>query len=245
MKFPDDLIAHADYLMTQDETDLALKVLEMVPAYDREHLHPEIEAFKSQILSQILMPSELYLCTGELPKKEAYYLNFLEHTARGWVLKEHLKNANSISVIPHLIDFGPGDYSIPLALHYLGYKFTYESSTFQKQAQEIAHQILGEKTVIIPLSDEKWLIAYEIIEHLADVSEIRQIADRNGTMKKIFLSTPKYTFGDGSPNWKKDPAHHRRAYTPDEFIRTSSRMFPNRKWGFTDNKVMVLVGEKE
>lgn len=244
---PSALLAHADYLVSQDETELALECLDLVPAYYRDHKLKEIEDFKSLILRQMLMPNELAKDQGEMPKDKISCLTTMYQTARGRILYSSIQDSNLKGITPHLVEFGPGDFSIPIALAETGMKFTYNANSFNEKALATAKvRLVNCFTEIPPTGDQPtWLIAYEIIEHLADISEIRQINDRQSKRpEKIFISTPKYTFHKGSPNWKQTAIHHRRAYTPMEFIIATQRLFPpDIKWEFFDADVMVVVGE--
>jgi hypothetical protein len=60
----------------------------------------------------------------------------------------------------------------------------------------------------------------------------------------VFLSTPKYTYASGNPEWRVRKAPHLRAYTPKEFTMIAQAMFPEYSFRYVDNEVMVLIGEK-
>lgn len=238
------LLKHVEYLVSQDETELALKCLDMIPGYYRDHKHPEIEACKKQILSKILTVYDLLDDNRDYPKSDEYAKQFTTHTARGATLFKEVQEANKNNINPHIIDIGPGDYCFPIHLHNEGLRFTYESHTLNKKSKDLFMQrapaIIGQTPDIYNI----FFVAYEYIEHLPDITLIRQMHDRILTRpKKIFLSTPKYTFGDGTKNWKTEGIHHLRTYTPREFIQESVKLFPDRKLNYIDDPVMVIVGE--
>jgi hypothetical protein len=240
----ESLIQHIEYLVTQDETELALKCFDLVPAYYRDHKDKKLSSLKAEILSKMLMPVELSSDDRELPKSTEHSVNFLKSTARGQLLFTRLAEANESGVIPHIVDYGPGDFTFAIALNHLGLKFTYTPLSFHYRGVASLREILGEKIKPITyLSKVTWLVAYEIIEHLSDTSEISQVADRlPNRPEKIFLSTPKYTYGKGTQNWREEGIHHRRAYTPNEFAQCSFSMFPNYDFNYFDNEVMCLLG---
>lgn len=236
---------HIEFLVSQDETELALKCFDMVPAYDRDFKNKNLEHLKSQILGRILMPIDLLGDPREIPKTNEHSIHFLNGTKRGVLLKTKVEEANEKGIVPHLVDFGPGDFTFAVALHALEYKFTYFPISFNLEATTSAANILGDKFKTHDfISHNTWFIAYEIIEHLPQIGDMRSIFERCGLApKKVFFSTPKYTFEAGTPNWREDGIHHLRAYTPTEFINALVHMFPNYKMHFVDDPVMCLWGE--
>lgn len=240
---PAPLIKHVEFLVSQDETELALKCLDMVPAFYRDHRHPDIEKLRTDILAKMLMPIELQHDDRELPKSFEHSVNYLNSTARGIVLKNELQKANDENITPHIKDFGPGDFTFALSLYHLGYSFTYEPVTFHSRAIEQFNDMTDGLCCIARPGAPVWLVAYEIIEHLVDTTELKQICSRTLTPKKLFFSTPKYTFHKGTPNWRVEGIHHRRAYTPNEFYFQIKEMFREYKFTYVDDPVMVLVGD--
>lgn len=240
---PKPLIEHIEYLVSQDETELALKCFDLVPAYFRDNKNRDLEKLRSLILSKVLMPNDLCYDDRELPKSMEHSINFLQATMRGYILGKAVEEANEKNLIPYIVDFGPGDYCFAIGMQALGLKFLYNPTSFNQKSLRQIKLILTEKIATeCPKTSPLFFVAYEIIEHLADISEIRQLHDRQiKKANKIFLSTPKYTFENGTQNWKTEGIHHRRAYTPAEFIQASGQLFPDRQWEFTDDPVMVLT----
>lgn len=240
---PKPLMDHIEYLVSQDETELALKCFDMVPAYYRDFKDKTLLALKSEILSKMLMPIELSEDEREYPKTVEHSVNFLRNTARGQLLEQELKAANSKGKAPHIFDYGPGDFTFAIALNHLEYKFKYTPRSLHYRGVEAMKNILGDKMDGQFGGEPVWLVAYEIIEHLADTTEIQQLADRLCLKpEKIFLSTPKYTYSQGTPAWRDEGIHHRRAYTPREFVSASVDMFPDYDLNFVDSDVMCLLG---
>lgn len=238
------LVTYAEYLVTQDETELALKALTLLPGNLRDNVPPEITNLRSDILANILMPHDIISDTRELPKDKEQAISFLNGTARGRLLKEKLEEANAQGGTPHILDYGPGDYCFPIALDHLGLKFTYEPLTFSQKPLELAKaQISPDKFKKPDKDQEYWFVAYEIIEHLWRVEEIAQVYMRfTPRPEKVFVSTPKYTFGTGSVNWRTDRIHHLRTYTPQEFQDICQKLIPDKQWGYLDDPVMCMMG---
>ena len=91
-------------------------------------------------------------------------------------------------------------------------------------------------------------IACEIIEHLHHERDIRTEFERAKAQADIIhMSTPKYTF-DGRIerlNWKEaGELGHLRTYTPAEFMRVVTRMFPEYTFALYDSQILHLRGLK-
>lgn len=241
------IIEHCEYLVSKDETELALKQLELVPGYYRDHYPQELQKLKESILSAMTVPHDLLSDHREMPKTVDHSVSFMNGTARGMALKMAVKEANEKTIKPNILDLGPGDFTFAIGMAAEDLRFNYHPRTLNRVALEaldgtyinVDHSwTSGDK-----LSSPNWFVAYEVIEHL-DPREIQTVFFREGPFSKIFLSTPKYTFGNGTENWKTEGIHHLRTYTPNEFILKAQEMFKGYKWSFVDNEVMVLIGDK-
>lgn len=230
----------AETLVVQDETERALLVLENLPAYFRDFPPPEVVELKRAIMRKIFTNTD-YATTSEDDLKDNAFA--VDYVARAMVLRDELANANSNGITPHIVDFGAGDYFIPIGLKNKGLKFTYRPIALQNEVMQKAKEILDFQPDSV--SRETWFVAYEVIEHLHYVDELRKEFDRiEGNVTKVFLSTPKYCFGEGNPTWRERGCPHLRAYTPKEFINEAQRLFFEFKnWQYVDNEVMVLKGE--
>lgn len=236
-------------LIHHDETERALLVLNNLPAFYRDNEPLEITQLRNEIRSKIFTVQDYVENTEDYVKSNEQNLCFLNTTARGMELKKMLEAANKDGIAPHIVDYGPGDYGLPMACYDIGLKFVYTPVALQSQVQNQAK----EKMRSIWVDDyktssdrEKWFIAYEIIEHLHNPGEIRQVFDKiRGKVTKVLLSTPKYCYGQGNTTWRDRGIPHLRVYTPNEFYLTTVRMFPGFKtYGFIDNEVMVIKCEQ-
>lgn len=240
-------IAH--HLVEQDETELALKVLECLPGYYRDNVPEEIKKLKSQILKWVTMPHDLLSDIRELPKTKEWSVKFLNGTTRGAVLKQLVSKLNEEGKTPHIVDMGPGDFTFAIGLDEEGFRFTYYPISLNQKALDAVQARLPLKyTVGTPNNKEIPVIyvSFETIEHLPRVEEIRQHYERIATFNKplyVLLSTPKYCFGDGSPDWEKTGIQHLRSYTPREFIFEALRLFPEYEFEYNDGDVQVVKGK--
>lgn len=239
------LIQAANDLVVLDETELALKVLECLPGHLRDNIPKEISDLKNLILNKILMHYDYLKDNRELPKDLDYCKNFLNNTQRGCQLKHFVKTLNEQGTVPHIVDMGPGDFCFPIGMHAEGLNFTYDCFTLNLQAKEECKKLLGSMF-------KEWysdkstniFVAYEIIEHLSNIQEIRQCFSRYFPKPAdyVLLSTPRYTFDIGTYNWKEIGIHHLRTYTPTEFMLAGLKLFPEYKFTYVDDPVMVLAG---
>lgn len=227
------LLKHAEYLVSQDETLLALRCLECIPAWDRDHIPEEIQSLRNEILSRILTVHDLMDDWRELPKDLAHS-QLMMGSMRGQVLEHAFKNYQGVP--PHLVDYGPGDFVFAIALSAAGFDFSYQPITVQKEAEAEARKRLAKHMRPKAPDAPVWFVAYEIIEHLQCVDEIKAAYARVGGAHKVFISTPRYTFHEGTPGWRKEGIHHLRAYTPREFVSEVMRLFPEHKFHFLENK---------
>lgn len=237
----------SDKLVASDETELAETILRCIPGFFRDNYPTNLYELKKAIKAKRFTNSDYAFNEGdEVDLKKDYVSNVLA-LARGKAIYERLLKANANGVIPHLIDFGPGDYWMALGLGRMNLKFTYHPIGLHNNAMISAKEELEALWCTRPVKDrENWFIAYEIIEHLNYVDEIRDHYDRiEGNVTKVFLSTPMYCFGEGNPEWRIRGIPHLRTYTPKEFYEVSCKLFREFKFEFIPDPVMVLIGSKE
>jgi len=238
----------AEILVAADETERALALLDNLPALQRYNPPQKISNLKKEIMSKITIANDLLGDKREIPKTDEWAKKFLNGTMRGVVLKGIVSDYNLDIKAPYIFDVGPGDFCFALGLQAEKLTFTYSCSTLNKDAEAMVKDRLGSrywdsshKIQIFP----SIFVAYEIIEHLHNPNEIRQIFDREFMVlpERVLLSTPRFTFAEGTPNWRTDGIHHLRAYTPSEFFVEAGKLFPEYVFTYIDNEVMVLSGK--
>jgi hypothetical protein len=114
----------------------------------------------------------------------------------------------------------------------------------EKNAKSAAHDRIASVLVDKDPTDKPiWFVAYEIIEHIWNPTDLAGMAWRCATTpERIYLSTPQYTFGRGHKTWRVDKQPHLRTYTPREFIDTAQNLFQGYNWEYINDPVMVLRG---
>lgn len=236
----------SEKLVMSDETELGEKILTCVPGYYRDNYPINLFNLKKDIKAHRYTISDYAMNAGDdVDLKKDYVANVLA-LARGKAIYERLLKANAQGIIPHIVDFGPGDYWMAIGLNRMNLKFTYQAIGLHSNAMISAKEELEAIWMSRSIKDrENWFVAYEIIEHLPYVDEIRDHCDRiEGAVTKVFLSTPMYCFGEGNPTWRERGIPHLRTYTPQEFYHEAQRLFREYKFEFIPDPVMVLVGSK-
>lgn len=236
----------ADQLMKSDEAERALQLLDLLPGFYRDNPPAAIVQMRRDIEAAIFQVHDYKSVDGDLPKSDENVLFWIQHVTRGRTMLEDVKAANKEGVIPHLVDMGPGDYMLPLGLKLHGCQFTYSPIGLEPRAYELAKPRLREHLVESNVSKAPvWFIAYEIIEHIWNPRDLAAQAWRCGDkLERVYLSTPRYCFGEGCLQWRKKGQPHLRTYTPQEFWTAAKSHFPGYNFEYIDDPVMVLKGRK-
>lgn len=234
----------AEYLTEKDETERALQVLNALPGLYRDHTPKEILSLKKLIQSKIHQAVDLVNLSGDNLKPHDFCKRAVENLARFKIVHQKITELNKEGIKPHIVDFGPGDYSLPIGLMELGADFTYNPIGLHVSAMSDAKNILERYWATYDIHDRpNFFLAYEIIEHLPNESDIRRMFDRIPKQPDmVFLSTPTYTFAEGNPKWKEIGCHHLRTYTPREFIGIAQSLFPEYNLSYIEDQVQVIFG---
>lgn len=244
---PKPFLDAALQLVRSEDTNLAIKLLtDMLPGFYRDYPPPEISALKREISKSKCIVSDYANNNGDDLKSMEFCVASCQGLVRFSLLKQIIEEDNKNGITPHLIDLGPGDFTMPIGFNSLGLKFTYAPLGLYEKAKVDAKNLLEHCWMEREVKDRPvYFIAYEIIEHLENEFEIRQQLDRLSQLpSKVFLSTPLYTYADGNKNWARDKiAPHLRTYTPTEFFSVCHKMFPEYNFQYITVEVQTMVGE--
>jgi len=241
---PEPWIDAANILTAADDPLLALKLLDMVPAYYRQSPDGRIETMRKKILGKLVTTNWYATCEDVIATPEQGEFTCL-NTRRGVEMCNEVKRLNEKGLTPTIIELAPGTYWLPIGMKALGLKFCYYPITLNKQ--------------IIPLADSKIhfcdlefhagpviYCAFELIEHLHHEDDIQVDIERLGIKPDlIHLSTPYCTY-DGrleSLDWSNKDLGHIRTYAPIDFINVARKMFKQYNWTVIPEQVMHLRGE--
>lgn len=232
-------------MITCDEVEKALWMLENMPAWYRDHYPVEAKQIKDRLLTQFFTTNDY--SKDPVPPDA---IGALEHDLdRGQVVVNHCRKIiQEHGLIPHIVEIGPGNYWLPFVLKKENIAFTYFGQSLEPNVQAMAKEKLKPYWAEAPMAASfSMFVAFEMIEHLHNPIEIYQsylkLAPKD--TKAIFLSTPRYTFGGGMGEWYTAALGHLRAYTPKEFADFAMKYWPEFKWTMYDGHVMCLVGERE
>lgn len=235
----------ANSLVASDEPERALHLLDNLPGYYRDNPPFEITKLKHEIY-KALMGAREYISN---PMDDAIDIDravvSTNGLVRGYTTLNDIKEANEKGITPHIVDMGPGEFWLPIGLKHLGVKFTYEPIALQKSVETKALAMLDDVVASGASKPNKWFLAYEVIEHLPRETEVlSEYLKHGGDFERVYISTPKYTYGGGCWNWRGGWVPHFRTYTPKELIEIAMKMFREYTWTYYDNEVMLIKGIK-
>lgn len=244
---PKPFIEAAESLVKHDEVERALSLLKNIPAHYRDNPPKEIVELLKEIRSRVFLASDYVQDSRDSLVSDDQAKEIGNSLSRAKMLLAEIQkyNAQSPKKRPHVLDFGPGNYVIPMFMRQMKADFTYKgialTETSRLQARAHLEDIWIERDVAIR---PNIFVAFEVIEHLHNVEEIRQVFDRGVAVpEQIFLSTPRYTF-DLNLNWRTKGLEHLRAYTPNEFKNTVQKLFPEFKLELFNEQIMVIHGKR-
>lgn len=244
-------LACAQILVDADEPERALHLLtDGLPAYYRDNPTQSIIEYRKHIQSALMTPLSYLDCSEDslFCEDTTRAVSILKSNLRGKLMLQSITNLNEKQIIPHLIEVGPGEYWLPIALRGLGLQFTYKDVAVNEYTKKRSENI---RRADCPQDSYVIFCAQEVIEHLANPSDlaIELMRETNGRgANEIHVSTPLYTY-DGHPKpiteLKRNGLPHLRAYTPNEFLAEGVKIFgASYNWELQVSQVMSLVGIK-
>lgn len=241
----------ANILVAADEPMKAIALLENLPGYYRDHRPTAIAQMLGEIYALLATPAFYKDNIWDSCIDTARSVSTLMNTLRGNLIEKDVKEYNDKNLMPHIIDLGPGEYWLPIALHEKGYRFTYNDIGLSSEALEKAKPLISGHLSKRRMyeSQPTIFIACEIIEHLHHERDIlTDYLRAGGNADIIHISTPKYSY-DVKPekfNWREQgDLGHLRTYTPREFEKVVVEMFPHFVWGYAETEIMHMRGHKK
>lgn len=234
---------YVNTLLHADETERALLVIDNIPAFYREHMPPNLKKLRDDIVKARITPRG-YLDSSydALICKETAVPIFDAH-ARFVHVEDSVKAYNAKDITPHIVDCGPGEYIIPIALKEKSYKFTYRPLAMDQVAKKKALPLIDD--VVASFGKAHIFCALEIIEHLPYPADLATecLAECGGWPEEIHLSTPLYTYDGSIKEWNKPGGlPHLRAYTINEFYFEAVKIFPGYQWAIFPGTIISLKG---
>lgn len=240
----------ANQLVAADDPIRALQLLELLPGRYRDNCPSDIIRLKQDIKAKLATPSFYASNKEDHIDESASAKETIERSLRGQKILEDVEAYNKQGVIPHIVDFGPGTYWLPLGLAAKRALFTYSDiglcgGARQQNLKYLEPYLTTDK----PKDRPTIFVACEIIEHLHYEDEIAVECYKTGLIPNVIhISTPLYSF-DGrneSLNWRDKVAQpHLRTYTPDEFFQVVRKMFTGYEWEFFPANIMHIRGTRK
>ena len=238
-------------LAEADESEMALKMLDMVPAFYRDHPDSGAKELKKKLYEKLMSVKDYATDKDEKDTtrdfQKGYPIEkFLDMRswsgARGQIVEGLVVAYNNAGEIPHLYEFGPSNFFLPYGLRDKGLKFTYDFFSINKDAEAEAKVRLAD--VMGKAKGPSVFICLEVIEHLWNEDDIYHVYAKSGIdADSVVLSTPLYTMAGGMEGLDRELGHI-RTYTPTEFQGFAKRHWPELSWSGVTDYSIVLLGRK-
>lgn len=237
---------YVEMLVSHDEVERALYVLNNTPAYYRDNVPLNLATLKKDIL-QAICTTHAYMIdaqdVAEHVTKEAAMIA-LRGNLRGALITNEVRRYNDQKKVPHIVDMGPGEYFVPIGLLEEGCDFTYNDIGVDPHTKKNALPLIESVRRYIPAPEQPIIfIANEIIEHLHNPMDIVTECLRHcGELpERVHISTPCYTYDSSHKDWRrKSGLPHLRAYTPREFVEEVARLFSGYATQYFDGIIMSV-----
>lgn len=263
---PNEFCDVVEQMVAADEVIRALHMLENPPGYYREKPTPRMVGLKEKILQNTVS------VTHYANLKTETYAASLAHNSklnpgfdwdqkglgamidipfcypRGPILADLVKELNINGETPHLWEMGPSNFWLPYGLYEKDLKFTYYADTLNQASKEEHVRALEDKgiwrSLMLNQEQPQIFVCFEVIEHLWDSREIlAQYVKYGAKANYVLLSTPNGTFLGGQNTLERE-IEHVTTYTPSEFLKISSDLFPGYEWRVYGGQMMVVIGRK-
>lgn len=232
----------AEILLACDDTLLALKVLDSLPAYFIDYPPPEIASLKREIMKKIATasfyasPSNYEQQAGDQELYKKMHLSL-----RGQLVLADMKICKDNNHSPRVIDVGPGEFFLPRMLKLHGYEFSYRPVYVNFPSFEFYKEHFLAETQKTHLETSPTIfVATEVIEHLHCEQELRFEMERNcGLADVVHISTPRYTYASEVMDWRTiGDLGHLRTYGPRSFYEVIAKMWPEYDITIYDSQVL-------
>lgn len=239
-------IAAIEMMLCADEIINALKMIEMVPGWHREHPDPRIEDLKQKIYERTYDIFEYANDDDEASCErsfgEAQWDNGYMYPRAG-IISAEVKAYNDLGKTPWIFDLGCSHGNLPLGLIKTGHKFTYLGKSMNWRAGAKVKQWCKDVWAEKPAEGQPAILfCSEVLEHCFNSHDITHAAYKVGvTYDQIHLSVPYGTMGGGLPDWNRRLGHV-RTWTISEIVEYAQQAFPGFQWTVHKSHSMVLVG---
>ncbi len=240
-------IAAIEQMIRADELQIALKMLEAVPGWWRDHYPNELARIKSTIYRQTYDQIEYATddeeadCPREMGESQwsGPYMY-----PRAEIISNLIKSL--FPKTPWIYDLGCSHGNLPLGLIKSNHNFTYCGVGMNHRIIQKLKKWTGLHWKEKPNPNQPTILYNtEVLEHCMNPLDIVHSSYKVGVnWDYIVLSAPMYCLGGGLPDWETRRLGHVRNWTPGEFIEFANKHWPNYAWVIYKSASMVLVGTK-
>lgn len=247
----DNHIIAVEQLIASDEIEMALKLMDMVPAWYRANYPLELERMK-RILYENMYDQYEYASDDE----EAGYTREKAEAQAGSaytfprfeILSKVVRDYNEQGKVPWYFEASPSHGLLPLGLARDGLKFKFFGKNLNHKALVKLIEWLGPEIWHPqgPGPDQPTIFGcFESLEHASREEDLFESYVKLGVdFDDVLLSVPNGTLGGGLPNWKERRIGHLRTYTQKEFVQMADRFFPKRSWNVWPSVSIVVHGKR-
>lgn len=248
--FLQEHINAVEQMIRADEIQIALTMLDQVPAWYRTNRPKELEEIRRKLYQGLYDPmqygndDEEASCTREFGENQ--FVNGYMHP-RAEIITGILDKLNNEGKTPWIFDLGCSHGNLPLGLmKHTNLAFSYLGKSLNHRAAEKIKDWIGVRWSERPRPGQHTILYNtEVIEHAMNPMDIVQSAYKIGVdFDTIVLSVPLGCLGGGLENWDSRPLGHVRGWTVEEFYAFARENFPGYEWTITVAPSMVLVGER-
>lgn len=245
-----DHIKAVESLIKSDEIEMAFKLLDMVPAWERENYPIALTEIKNTLWQNLYSPMTYVNDEDEA----AYtYQQVVDQVNSGYcyprldILKALVLNLNAQGWKPWVFELSTSHGPIPIGLKEAGAQFDFYSKNFNQAALAKVIEWMGPSWQPSPVLTQKTIfVNFECLEHAFRVEDIRDDYYKLGIgFDDILLSVPHGTLGGGLPNWETRRLGHVRTYNLKEFSALAMDYFPGYTWKAWPNVSIVLHGTRK
>ena len=254
----DKHIEAVEQLIRSDEVMMAIKMIDMVPAWHRDdpETQKKIHSIKQILYKQLYDTMEYASDPDEAgmtrDKGESQFFSSYAYP-RAEILLSEVNRYNKLGKTPWIFELSTSHGLLPLGLAKANCKFTFCAKNLNQPALVKVKDWLadywadGPTYFVTPGDDQPTIfVNTECLEHMYREEDLEQSYYKLGIdFDTIILSTPYGTLGGGLSDWQTRRLGHIRTYTKKDFIQLADRFFPHRMWELAHSHSMVLTGRRQ
>ena len=249
-----DLAAHVacvESLIKSDEIEMALKLIQMVPAWYQEpgNFPPELTRIRETVF-QNLYDASTYGCDSDEASMTREVAS--EQSRNGYMVPrfditlQRIKELNADGVTPWVYELGVSHGNLPIGLIDAKARFEYLGRGINWRIVDKVRSWACDVWQDKPAPGQRTIfVCFESLEHMLNEQDLEAGARKVGVQfDEILLSVPWGCLGGGLPNYDSRPLGHVRGYSRASFLAVADRYFPGYKWTMFTSHSIVLHGQK-